>query len=175
MGRYLTDYEHLTGVHLHPGELLMSSEPLRVTTILGSCVAACMFDPVGRNGAICHAALPNAPTVLHKDPFRYADEAILYLMERYRRMGVPTSRLVIKLFGGADVLGCKPRDGYVSIGRQNTMAAVETLGWEGVRPTVNETGGESGRKVVFISHTGDVFVKRLGKTASRTIETHGGS
>jgi len=175
MVKRLADHDELPGVHLHPGELLMSSEPLRVTTILGSCVAVCMFDPVERNGAICHASLPNAPAVLHRDPFRYADEAVLYLLERYRRMGVPFSRLAIKVFGGADVLGGKPRDGYMSIGRQNTMAALESLGWQGVRPVVVETGGESGRKVIFITHTGDVFVKRLGKIASRLADAHGGS
>lgn len=170
----LADYADIPRAHLHPGEVLMSDEPLVVTTILGSCVSVCMFDPVVGRGAICHAALPNAPVVLHKDPFRYADEAILYLLERYRRTGVPPSRLIIKVFGGADVLEGKPRDGYASIGRQNTMAALESLGWQGVRPSVTETGGERGRKLVFVTHTGEVFVKRLGTVASRLAETHHG-
>jgi chemotaxis protein CheD len=158
----------LRSVNLQPGEVLMSDEPLAVTTILGSCIAVCMFDPGSSRGGICHAALPNAPVVLHKDPFRYVDEAVLYLLERFHRLGTPASRLQVKVFGGADVLGGGAvRDGYVTIGRQNTMAAMETLGWQKVKPSVTETGGDRGRKLVFVTNTGEVYVKRIGKIAGR--------
>jgi chemotaxis protein CheD len=160
--------EDVAQVAIAAGEVFMSDQPTAVTTLLGSCVSVCMFDPVTKRGAMCHASLPNAPVVLYKDPFRYVDEAVLYLVERYRRMGVPTQRLVIKLFGGADVLG-KRRDGYESIGRQNTMAAVETLGWQGLRITVRETGGDRGRKIVFMTHTGEVFQKRLNPVSSHHV------
>lgn len=153
---------------LEQGEIFMSDQPAAVTTLLGSCVSACMHDPVTKRGAICHAMLPNAPVVLHKGPFRYVDEAILFILERYRRMEIPPERLLIKLFGGADVL---PRAStvYESIGRQNTMAAIETLGWQGLRATVRETGGDRGRKLVFMPHTGDVFVRRLDPVMSRRV------
>lgn len=154
-------------VNLQPGEVLMSDEPLNVATVLGSCVAVCMFDPRNARGAICHAALPNAPVVLHRDPFRYADEAVLYLLERYRRLGTAPSQLTVKVFGGADVLGHIVRDGYITIGRQNTLATLETLGWQRIKPVVCETGGDRGRKLVFVTNTGEVFVKRLGRVASR--------
>jgi chemotaxis protein CheD len=159
--------DSLPGVTLHPGEVLMSDEPLAVTTILGSCIAVCMYDPMTSRGAICHASLPMAPVVLHKEPFRYADEAILYLLERFRRLGIPTSRLKVKVFGGADVLANSRRDGYVTIGKQNTMAALETLGWQNIKPSVTETGGDRGRKLVFVTNTGEVYVKRIGKIASK--------
>jgi chemotaxis protein CheD len=146
----------------------MSDEPSSVSTLLGSCVSVCMFDPVTRRGAMCHGVLPNAPVVLHEEPFRYVDEAVLYLIERYRRMGVPTQRLVVKVFGGADILG-QPLDGYSSIGRQNTMAALETLGWQGLQVAVRETGGNRGRKIVFLPHTGEVFLKRLNPISSRKV------
>jgi chemotaxis protein CheD len=150
---------------MQAGEVFMSDQPTAVTTLLGSCVSVCLFDPVTKRGAMCHAVLPNAPVVLHKDPFRYVDEAVLYLVERYRRMEVPPQRLVVKVFGGADVLA-RRYDGYESIGRQNTMAAVETLGWQGLRIAVRETGGNRGRKIVFMTHTGEVFLKRLNPVSS---------
>ena len=93
---------------------------------------------------------------------------MLYLLERYRRLGTPTSRLQVKVFGGADILGGGVvRDGYLTIGRQNTMAAMETLGWQKITPSVTETGGDRGRKLVFVTNTGEVYVKRIGKIASR--------
>jgi chemotaxis protein CheD len=119
---------------------------------------------------MCHALLPNAPVVLHEDPFRYADEAVLYLVERYRRMGVPPRRLIVKVFGGADILD-QTAAGYSSIGRQNTMAALETLGWQGLDIVVQKTGGRCGMKIVFVTSTGDVFLKRLDQLSSRKIAT----
>lgn len=161
-------HDQLDEVSLQAGEIFMSDEPTVVSTLLGSCVSVCLFDPVTKRGAMCHGVLPNAPVVLHEDPFRYTDEAVLYLVERYRRMGVPTSRLVVKVFGGADIMG-RPVDGYASIGRQNTMAALETLGWQGLQVAVRETGGNRGRKIVFVTHTGEVFLKRLNPISSRKV------
>lgn len=154
-------YKDLKRIHLHPGEILMAEEPTVVVSVLGSCVSTCLFDPITRRGAICHGALPNAPVTLHQNPFRYCDEAILYLLERFRRTGVPPSRLVVKVFGGADVLDTRPREGYASIGRQNETASLETLGWQRIRPAVVQTGGQMGRKLVFVTHTGETFVKRV--------------
>lgn len=159
---------HIERFTLGQGEVFMGDQPAAVTTLLGSCIAACMHDPVTKRGAICHAMLPNAPVILHKDPFRYVDEAILYLLDRYRRMEIPPERLVIKLFGGADVLA-RPSCEYASIGHQNTMAALETLGWQGLRAAVRETGGDRGRKIVFMPHTGEVFLRRLSPVSSRRL------
>lgn len=155
-------------VFLQAGEVFMGDEPTRITTLLGSCISVCMFDPTTRRGAMCHGLLPNAPVVLYQHPFRYVDEAVLYLIERYRRMGVPPQRLSVKVFGGADILA-SVRDGYESIGRQNTMAAIEALGWQGVQIAARETGGNRGRKIVFLTHTGEVFLKRLNPISSRRV------
>jgi chemotaxis protein CheD len=159
---------HIERFTLEQGEIFMSDRPAAVTTLLGSCVAVCIHDPVTKRGATCHAMLPNAPVVLHKEPFRYVDEAILFLLERYRRMEIPPERLVIKLFGGADVLPRQSNE-YESIGRQNTMAALEVLGWQGLRASVRDTGGDRGRKIVFMSHTGEVFLRRLNPVLSRRV------
>lgn len=152
---------HLEQVHLKAGEVLMSDEELVVTTVLGPCVSVCMFDPVFRRGAICHGALPNAPISLNGNPFRYCDESVHYLIERFRRTGTPPSRLVVKVFGGADILATSGRKGYQSIGKQNTMATLEALGWQKIRPTVVETGGDRGRRLVFLTHTGESYVKKV--------------
>jgi chemotaxis protein CheD len=105
---------------------------------------------------------------LHREPFRYVDEAVFYLVERYRRIGITPQRLTVKVFGGADVLG-EPVRGYSSIGHQNTMAARETLGWQDLRIAARDTGGDRGRKIVFRTHTGEVFVRQLGTTSSRSV------
>jgi chemotaxis protein CheD len=49
------------------------------------------------------------------------------------------------------------------------MAALETLGWQDLRASVRDTGGDRGRKILFMSHTGEVFLRRLNPVLSRRI------
>src|SRR6266852_2866912 len=97
------DAEGARLLYLSAGHLYAASEPSHVTTILGSCVAVCLWDPRTRAGGLNHFMLPQDVGVNCGTP-RYAAFAIRTLIEEMVALGAPPSRLQAKLFGGACVL-----------------------------------------------------------------------
>jgi len=146
----------LPRVYLKPGEFHFSVSPAVVTTILGSCVSVTMFDRLGGAAAICHALLPEGP---RSDAFRYVDSSIPGMLEMFEARGVPRRHLEVKLFGGADMIGTG--GSRVGVGRRNVEIAFQVLAQAGLTVVTHDVGGTRGRKLFFVTHTGDVFLKRL--------------
>jgi len=139
-----------------------------VSTILGSCVAVTMFNPGTRVGSICHAMLPRNPSPRGGETFHFVDSSILYMVRRFRALGVRKGEMEVKLFGGADVLEYRNQNG-ISVGRQNVEIALETIREAGLRLIVSDVGGKVGRKLHFYTHTGEVLLKRMaGPVEQRT-------
>ncbi len=159
-------------VYLKPGDLCHAESPSVVSTILGSCVAVTMFNPGTRVGSICHAMLPRNPSPRGGETFRYVDSSILYMVKRFRALGVRTNETEVKLFGGADVLEYRGENG-ASVGRQNIEIALETIGKAGLRLIVSDVGGKVGRRLCFYTHTGEVLLKRMAWSAAQTRELSG--
>jgi chemotaxis protein CheD len=151
---------------LKPGELVVSAEPTLVTTLLGSCVAVTMFCPRLRLGAICHALLPSyrrdQPLNL-QDAGKYMECAIEIMLEQLNTRGVLNSEIKAKLFGGSDMFDTV--DGRrLSVGKQNMEMALKLLEQAEVPVVIQDLGGPRGRKIIFHTHTGEVFLKRLRKS-----------
>lgn len=146
----------LPKVYLKPGEYHFSTKPEVVNTILGSCVSVTMFDRLSGTAAICHALLPEGP---RSDAFRYVDSSILGMLEMFESRGVPRRHLEVKLFGGADMIGAG--GSRVGVGRRNVEIAAQVLTQAGLTVATHDVGGTRGRKIFFLTHTGDVFLKRL--------------
>ncbi|MBJ6801922.1 chemotaxis protein CheD [Geomonas sp. Red259] len=145
---------------------MVSSEPVLVTTLLGSCVAVTIFNYRLRLGAICHAQLPG-----NGDRFdgtqdghrgKYVDTAIREMLERLLHRGALRGELEAKVFGGADMFDARGR--LRTVGRQNSEMALRVLEHEAVRVAKQDLGGECGRKIIFHSHTGEVLLKRMRKS-----------
>jgi chemotaxis protein CheD len=154
---------------LKPGELVASERPLIVSTLLGSCVAVTLFSPGRRLGAICHALLPScrseSPCSHHRaEAGKYVQCAIWHMLEWLSDRGVERREIQAKVFGGADMFD--PVAGNNSVGSQNIEMALGTLESESVRLVTRDLGGRRGRKLIFHTHTGDVFLKRLRTTES---------
>ncbi len=157
---------HSSNVYLKPGEVIISKNPILVSTILGSCIAVTMFSPSKKIGAICHAMYPCNPT----GPInvQHADSAIFYI---YGKMMEYTGKfdLIVKLFGGARVLaGGDYREERKAIGDQNVFQAKKTLQKLGLAIANSDIGGVRGRKLLFSMKTGDVYLRRL-KLASNVL------
>lgn len=155
-----------TELFLMPGQHHLSALPMRVATILGSCVSVTLFHPPSRTGAICHGLLPHCScesdhcrAVGCRECFRYVDCAILHLLEQFDRRRCPRHELVVKLFGGADLLPTD--DPENTIGRQNVRIARLVLENEGLRIHAADVGGNQGRKLHFFTHTGEVHLRRF--------------
>jgi chemotaxis protein CheD len=145
---------------LHPGQLMASADGVTITTIVGSCVSVCFFDPARRAGGANHYVLPMAGAA-GVSSARFGDVAIPELMARMLALGCDERRLVAKLFGGASVLLPSDRSGAESLGSKNARIARQLLAARGVPLVAEDVGGTRGRKVVFRTDTGDAWVRRL--------------
>lgn len=148
-------------VHVAPGELFATAEPLAIATLLGSCVAVCLWDKVLGAGGMTHYLLSEGKSDKDLSP-RYGNIAIPVLLEKLIRLGCHPGRLVAKVFGGGRVL--KTLTGKNGrIGEQNITLAESTLAGMGIPIVGRDTGGTWGRKLVFFTKDGSVWVKNIGE------------
>lgn len=144
--------------YLQPGQLVACSEPTTVTTILGSCVAVCLWDPGRRVGGVNHFLLPHWSDGRELSA-RFGPIAIERTLERVLALGCSPAGLQAKVFGGASVLAFAPRDEH--IGLQNVRVARQRLAAAGIPIVAEDVGGCRGRKLQFQTDTGLALVKTL--------------
>ncbi|MBF0501740.1 MAG: chemotaxis protein CheD [Candidatus Riflebacteria bacterium] len=155
-------------IYMQPGELVFSSVPVEVTTVLGSCLAVTMFHLGTQVGAVCHALLPAGvcPKKVSEgcNPgFRFVNGALRVMFMAFESRGISPKEIQIKIFGGGDVLEAVEGRVDPTVGRMNINEAWRCLNEIGVFPRAEDVGGPYGRKLLFFSHTGDVYVKCLKK------------
>lgn len=157
----------LPGVCLKPGKLFVGSGPGEVTTLLGSCVAVTMFNPRLKFAAICHAMLADPDRVVRSideeaEPYKYVSIVIPTMVETFRCNGISPEETEVKLFGGANVFGFanEKRRGR-GIGLNNIQRAKELLHLYNLRISRSHVGGYIGRKLIFNTSTGIVWLKCL--------------
>lgn len=146
-------------LYVAPGEILASDQPRAVKTILGSCVAVCLWDSVRKVGGITHYLLPALPAGKEATP-RYGDVAIGSLLERLYMLGTGAHGLVAKVFGGATVVdGLAGESGLV--GEKNIVMAHTVLDRMRIPLVGEDVGGHRGRKLVFCTDEGSAWVQFL--------------
>ena len=146
-------------IHVAQGEFAVSAAPdAMLTTILGSCVAACLWDEAAGVGGMNHIVLPDLP----ETDLRLASagtNAMELLINGIIRAGGERARLRAKLFGGARMIA-----GLSDVGERNAHFATGFLAREGI-PCVSESlGGTAGRRVQFWPTTGRARQMLLGET-----------
>lgn len=149
-----------------PGEFYVSNRTDEVVaTVLGSCISACIRDPIAKVGGMNHFMLP----ATEEQNFlgaatRYGQWAMEYLINEVLKQGGRRERLEVKIFGGGQVLS-----NMTDIGAKNIRFARDFLEREGL-PILSEDVGEIfPRKVLFFPDTGRVRVKRLQSTRNETV------
>ncbi len=131
------------------GEFRVSNRPEdMLTTLLGSCVATCLSDPVAGVGGINHFLLPTGAQH-DRDSLRYGVNAMECLLNDLFKQGAKRERLEAKLFGGARMIA-----GLRNIGDENVKFARWFLQSEGIRCVGESVGGNRGRKIRYWPHTG---------------------
>ncbi|MFC1523560.1 chemotaxis protein CheD [Thermodesulfobacteriota bacterium] len=157
-------------VFLKPAELWIGTEPVEITTLLGSCVAVTMYNKRFGLAAICHATLPEiSPDESCNDDterFKFVRCVIPWMHENFNTRGVKPNEIDVKLFGGATQLTQNNHrfQGH-SIGIKNIKLAKELIRQEGLKLSSVNVGGSKGRKIKFISKTGQVLLKYIDNTA----------
>jgi chemotaxis protein CheD len=160
----------MTATYITQGEHAVGNDPeMIVTTILGSCVSICLWDPVARVGGMNHLLLPS----LRNDGNALTAGALDMdlLVNKMMRYGAERPRLRAKLFGGSSML-----QGRTDIGARNVEFGRDYLRNEGISCDAENTGGTRARRIRFWPATGIAkmrFVEEAPDLApARAVERH---
>ena len=143
-------------IKLLPAEWRVTSDDVALATVLGSCVAACLFDASARVGGMNHFMLPDAAP--GDGSARYGAHAMELLINGLLKHGASRARLQAKVFGGGNVLRGMTID---PIGTRNARFVLEYLAAERIPVLAQDLGDVHPRKVCFFVRTGRTLVKRL--------------
>ncbi|MDK1288984.1 chemoreceptor glutamine deamidase CheD [Pseudoalteromonas umbrosa] len=155
-----------------PGEFYVSKNDELISTVLGSCIAACVYDEKLGIGGMNHFMLPGAQkmkdiTNVHSDDFncRYGNWAMEFLINEVLKNGASRTNLKVKLFGGGKIISA-----MTDIGVGNIRFAQAYVEEENLELVSHDVGGPWPRKVVFHPQSGTAKVKKLRQVHNDTIE-----
>ena len=157
-----------------PGEYFVTAHDEAITTILGSCISACIRDTTIGVGGMNHFMLPedtSSGTSSWLDPSagmstRYGSFAMESLINDLMKQGARRERLEIKLFGGGNIL-----TSMTDVGARNSAFARSWLKTEHLQVVGEDVGDTVPRRVIYLPSTGKVMVKHLRTLESRAIAT----
>lgn len=171
----ISSFNDTRRIIIEPGEYYVSREPEVISTLLGSCVSACLFDPVNRVFGMNHFLLAYrnsglAQPVIHSEEGRYGVYAMELLINDMMKQGASRTKLQAKCFGGGNVLRLQEdKDDRQSVGDVNVEFIKEFLATERIPIVAACMGGKHGRNVHFVGTDYSVFIKKIGQTQERLL------
>ena len=160
-GRYFDAALQTEALKLLPADYAVSDEPIALVTLLGSCVAACLWDPLLRVGGMNHFMLPDGDGSCA----RYGANAMELLINDLLKRGARRARLQAKAFGGGNVL----RGFADPVGSRNARFILDYLAAERIPLVAQDLGDIHPRKIAFFPQTGRALVRRLPATREREL------
>ena len=157
-------------VKISPGEYYITDQKEVITTVLGSCISACIRDVRMNIGGMNHFMIPvkldhaNAPKQLSDT--RYGISAMEHLINDILKHGGSRNSLEIKLFGAANVL-----HGSGSVGMKNIKFIYDFIEEQGYRIASESLGGGYSRKINYCPITGKVMLKKLASTSLAVVNS----
>ncbi|OBS30435.1 chemotaxis protein CheD [Tepidimonas fonticaldi] len=152
-------------VKVLPGEFFVSDEDLLIMTVLGSCIAACIWDSRLRIGGMNHFMLPEGGA---DTSGRYGSYAMELLINELIKRGSTREYMQAKVFGGGAVISGMTS---MNVGERNTQFVLDYLATERIPVVSKDVMDIYPRKVVFFPVTGKAMVKRLAHAHPETLET----
>ncbi|MDO3388419.1 chemoreceptor glutamine deamidase CheD [Gilvimarinus sp. SDUM040013] len=156
-------------VKILPGEYFVTTKDQLIVTVLGSCVAACIYDADRQIGGMNHFLLPNdgqASQGIANESARYGAYAMELLINHLLKLGARKSHLEAKVFGGGNVLQGIT---HTNIGERNAEFVIEFLANEGIPLLAKDLLDRFPRKVYYFPATSKVMVKKLKNMHNTTI------
>jgi chemotaxis protein CheD len=153
-------------VRVLPGDYFATQDNIALTTVLGSCVAACIYDPRLPVGGMNHFMLPNGGADVASDSARYGLYAMEVLINELLRLGARKTNLRAKVFGGGRVLRNMVA---LNVGARNSAFVIEFLANERIPVVSQDLEDVFARKVLFFPLTGRALVKRIDPSSEDSI------
>jgi chemotaxis protein CheD len=161
--KYYDKVNNCNTAKLLPGEFYVTTQQEMITTVLGSCVSACVYDPMRKIGGMNHFMLPGSES--GDGSARYGLFAMESLVNEILKLGCRKADLKAKLFGGGQII-----EKMTDVGQKNIRFAKTFLFSEGIPLESHDLGLIYPRKVNFFPLTGKAMVKRLQTLHNTTIE-----
>lgn len=156
-------------VVIYIGGVFASRDGAVVRTLLGSCVAACLWDPRSGVGGMNHFLLPQPTNGESQGELsRFGVHAMELLIGRIQRLGGDRRTVQAKVFGGGHVLQIVGAGACVP--EQNIRFVREFMAGEGIPVVAEDLGGTAARQVVFHTRSGKALLKRLPATQVPQLE-----
>lgn len=153
---YYDPHFQLNSAKVLPGEYFVSRDEMAIVTVLGSCIAACLWDRFMRIGGMNHFMLPDGDS--SDVSGRYGSYAMELLINEMLKLGARRESMQAKIFGGAQVMA---NFTTMNVGERNTSFVTEYLQTERIPIVSEDVLDIYPRKVVFFPSTGKAMVKRL--------------
>lgn len=162
----------ISAVKLLPGEYYVTSRDMVLTTVLGSCVSACVRDSTAGIGGMNHFMLPEDADPTSRDAaaaMRYGVYAMEMLLNELFKAGARRERMEAKVFGGGAVLANMT---MLNIGDRNADFVLRYLQTEQVRIAAQDLRGSLPRRINFFPVTGRVTVRKLRRQDDALLVQH---
>ena len=153
---YVDHHFGFPAVKVLPGEYFVSSEDMVIMTVLGSCIAACIWDPHLNIGGMNHFMLPDSDGI--DTSGRYGSYAMELLINEMVKAGSRREAMQAKVFGGGQVMASFTA---MNVGERNTEFVLDYLKTERIPIVSKDVLDIYPRKVCFFPTTGKALVKRL--------------
>ncbi len=145
---------------IHVGEIFVGAKPTEIVTVLGSCVAVCLYDRTEQVGAMNHYLLPLWNGNGLQSP-KFGNISIPKMIENMVNIGCNTHNIEAKLFGGANINQTNIEN--MMIGKKNIIIAKEILKEHRIKIIAEDTGGTKGRRILMRSDSGKILLRYTGE------------
>ncbi len=152
-------------IFLQPGEFYWGDSDTRIKTLLGSCVAICIWHPRLMVGGMSHSLLPTrGETKRGELSGRYIDESAELFLLDIAKSGTKPKDYEVKVFGGGNMFSEIKKTDSETVGDRNINMAREILKKYGFSIKKEHVGGDGHRNIIFDLWSGDVWLKHVDKS-----------
>lgn len=145
-------------------DLKICSSPDVLSTLgLGSCIGICLYDPGTKVSGLAHIMLPSSESIKNNSNIaKFADTAIVKLIDDMVKAGANRRRLVGKIAGGAQMFAFSSQNDSMKVGQRNAESVRRILKEQNIPILADDTGGNYGRTIEFYSDNGKLLIKTIG-------------
>ncbi len=157
--------------YLKIAEMKIAGKEDTIKTVVGSCVALCLWDQITLAGGMVHIMMPESNGYKVESKGKYADTAVETLLNEMIKNGCKKENLIARISGGASMFGSNNvKIADLTIGEKNSQKVKQYLNKFNISIKSEDTGGRAGRRVVFEPSTGKITIKTLDTMLKNNME-----